>query len=77
MSVIEQELLEKLLLLDEPAQQRLMHLAEQRRQQRTQQWQAWFADVEQLKAKLRQDYPNGIGVSVLELLEESREDDEA
>jgi hypothetical protein len=73
---LEEEVLEKWLLLDEEAQQRVLAQAEAVRRQRAAQWQAWFADVEQLKAQLRQDYPNGFGISAAQLVHEAREDDE-
>jgi len=73
MIALEQEVLEKLLLLDEAAQQRLMQMAEQSCQERTAQWQAWLADFAHFKHELSQAYPAGWDIDVVELLHEIRE----
>ncbi len=74
MSALEQEILEKIQLLDRPAKQRLFDLLAR---DLTSHFDvdAWLADLEKIRNEIAQRTGNPAGVSALDLLEEVRNEE--
>ena len=74
MSALEQEILDKIRLLDRPAKQRVAE-ALSHDLSTTFDVDAWLADLEDIRAAIAQRTGNPAGVSVLDLLEETRDEE--
>lgn len=74
MSALEQEILEKIHLLDRPAKQRVFDLLA-RELTSPFDIDAWLADLQDIRDAVAQRTGNPAGVSVLDLLEEARDEE--
>lgn len=82
MSALEQEILEKLQLLDRPAKQRVLEIlnrelsehgeAHAAEQGKSFDMKAWLAEMDALRAEVDADPNNNHAISVLDLLDELR-----
>jgi hypothetical protein len=70
MSALEQEILEKLMQLDEPARRRVIQLAEQ---SLVPEASNWLAETRALRAEMRAKYGK-LDISIADLLDEAREE---
>jgi hypothetical protein len=74
MSALEQEILDKLKLLDRPARQRVLDVLS-RSLTSPFDWDAWLREADRLRAEVDADPNNNHSISVLDLLEELRDEE--
>lgn len=73
MSALEQEILEKLQLLDRPAKQRVLEVLSLDLSA-TFDVHAWLADLQEIRNSIAERTGSDKGVSVMDLLDETREE---
>ena len=74
MSALEQEILEKIQLLDRPAKQRVLELLSRALNDRFD-WNAWLAEADRIRTEVDADPDNDHSISVLTLLDELRNEE--
>ena len=74
MSALEQEILDKIRLLDRPAKQRVLELLSRDLSARFD-WDTWFAETDRLRAEIAADPNNDHTISALDLLDEMRDEE--
>lgn len=78
MSALEQEIIEKLMQLDEPARRRIIQLVETTWTEEANQpspWDAWLYTAQALRAEIQAKYGHHTGIDVTALVREVREED--